>query len=120
MDADEKRKLPPPTILNSEVQNSSDGKWFYLDLTTHDGQPLRLTAQKLTALRRRLFYYKSLDREVINGLIPPQPQQVASPKVPKPAPPTKPERQPKTAIKHPKPALTLAEIMAQKKVKSND
>lgn len=79
---DEKRLLPPPEIIG-EVRSHNrlwkrDGKrhlTWYIDIRMPDGVQRRLHASSRGVLRKRLLYFKTLDRLLINALIPPGPAQ---------------------------------------------
>lgn len=82
MTPDEKRMLPPPEIIG-EVRSHNklwkrDGKrhlTWYIDIRMPDGVQRRLHASSRGVLRKRLLYFKTLDRLLINTLIPPGPAQ---------------------------------------------
>jgi hypothetical protein len=79
---DEKRLLPPPEIIG-EVRSHNklwkrDGRrhlTWYIDIRMPDGVQRRLHASSRGVLRKRLLYFKTLDRLLINSLIPPGPAQ---------------------------------------------
>lgn len=76
------RSIPPPQIVGEPYsylkvwkRDGKERKTFYLDIITHDGIPRRLHASSLGILRAKLRYFKTLDRDLIDRLIPPGPAQ---------------------------------------------
>lgn len=81
----DKRLTPPPTIhgdVYETTHRTSGLPGFALNLRTHEGEPFRLWKSTRGKLRRALFYFRTLDRAVINALIPPGP--AITPKTEKP------------------------------------
>lgn len=80
----DKRLTPPPTVhgVVYETSNRLGVPGYALNLRTHEGEPFRIWKRSLGRLRRSLFYFRTLDRSVINALIPPGP--AITPKTEKP------------------------------------
>lgn len=74
---EEKKQLPPPTILGEVYMID---KKFCIDIEDHRGQKWTLVGFKRSHLRRKLRYFKTLPRELIWDLLPRQPQAVAEPR----------------------------------------
>lgn len=79
MTPEEKRLLPPPEIIGEvgKLWRQDGGRrlTWYVDLRMPDGVQRRLHASSRGVLRKRLLYFKTLDRLLINSLIPPGPAQ---------------------------------------------
>ena len=71
----DKRLTPPPTVhgVVYETSNRLGVPGYALNLRTHEGEPFRIWKRSLGRLRRSLFYFRTLDRSLINELIPPGP-----------------------------------------------
>ena len=66
---EDKKLLPPPTLLSGVYQS---GNRICIDIEDHLGRMWTLVALKRSQFRRRLMYFKTLPRDVIDKLLPPE------------------------------------------------
>lgn len=114
----DKRLTPPPTIHGEvyPIANRKGVPGFALNLRTHEGEPFRMWARTRGQLRRSLFYFRTLNRSLVNAVIPPGPSLT-----PKTAKPTKrPVGQRHDVPETLRPSMSLRErIEARKATKTN-
>lgn len=100
--SEDKKRLPPPEILSEPYDCEG---MLCVDIKDHLGRHWSIAALKRAHLRRKLRYFKSLPREVINRLLPTPSKATTCPDK---------STEEKTAT-NPKPMSRLMERMKQNK-----